>query len=396
KIDREFDTSISGEYELNYSVKDKDGNETIVPRKITIITNEKPVIKENEKLILKQGEEFNALYGISAIDKEDGDISNLLKITGKIDTNTPGIYNITYSVVDSQGNSETFTRDILVKSNEKPIIFNTNNMILNLGEPFNELNGIIATDKEDGDLTKNIAIKGHVDTSKVGTYDLIYSVTDNDGNESVSTRRIIIKALNTVEILGVENIEVSYGKSFNPMEGIKAIDFQSKDLTSLIKVEGLVDTNKPGVYDLNYKVKDEFGSELNFFRQITVKSKEESQEISIKNTSTLNDLIKENLEKIYAKTNEIFNKYPNNFIEKTPQVIPNLINENVTIVPEENINKDTIDNIIEPKETPKEKVILENIVQENLPPYDKKPFPLWLLGLLLIILGKKTRKKEDN
>lgn len=43
--------------------------------------------------------------------------------------------------------------------------------------------GVSATDKEDGDLTSKVVYKDIGDTTKVGTFEIIYSVTDSVGNK---------------------------------------------------------------------------------------------------------------------------------------------------------------------------------------------------------------------
>lgn len=58
---------------------------------------------------------------------------------------------------------------------------------------FDVLNGVTASDKEDGDLTKAIKVTGNVDLSKEGTYTLTYSVTDSAG-QTTSAKRVITVA----------------------------------------------------------------------------------------------------------------------------------------------------------------------------------------------------------
>ena len=52
--------------------------------------------------------------------------------------------------------------------------------------------GATAKDEEDGDLTKNVKIESKVDYKKPGNYEIIYSVTDKDNNESKITRKVTI------------------------------------------------------------------------------------------------------------------------------------------------------------------------------------------------------------
>ncbi|MFN6593249.1 M60 family metallopeptidase, partial [Bacillus sp. TD10] len=52
---------------------------------------------------------------------------------------------------------------------------------INVGSSFDPMKDVSATDKEDGDLTNKITIEGQVDTSKVGIYELTYTVEDSKG-----------------------------------------------------------------------------------------------------------------------------------------------------------------------------------------------------------------------
>ena len=66
--------------------------------------------------------------------------------------------------------------------------------MLNVGDAFNPLDDATASDREDGDLTKQIeVIENTVDTSKVGVYKVTYRVTDSQGASTTKTILITIK-----------------------------------------------------------------------------------------------------------------------------------------------------------------------------------------------------------
>lgn len=71
-------------------------------------------------------------------------------------------------------------------------------------------------------------------------------------------------------ISGVDNKTLNIGDSFDYMSGVTAIDIEDGDLTSSIKVEGSVDTNKAGKYNLTYKVTDSADALTTVKRIITV------------------------------------------------------------------------------------------------------------------------------
>ncbi|SJZ51187.1 Chitinase [Pilibacter termitis] len=197
------DTTKSGQYELTYSVTDSANNTTTVKRVITVkekvvAPNEKPVFTGVSNKTITVGDNFNALSGVKATDKEDGDITSKISVTGTVDTTKSGQYELTYSVTDSANNTTTVKRVITVKEkvvapNEKPVFTGMSNKTITVGDNFNALSGVKATDKEDGDITSKISVTGTVDTTKSGQYELTYSVTDSAKNTTTAKRVITVK-----------------------------------------------------------------------------------------------------------------------------------------------------------------------------------------------------------
>ena len=67
------------------------------------------------------------------------------------------------------------------------------NVTISLFESFDALEGVGAFDTEDGDLTSHIQVSGDlVDSTVVGSYNIIYTVTDLDGNETKYTRTVTV------------------------------------------------------------------------------------------------------------------------------------------------------------------------------------------------------------
>ena len=85
----------------------------------------------------------------------------------------------------------------LIGNNSKPVIDIDDSLAIKVGGTLENIIGNIeATDKEDGDITKNVKISGEdkVNTNRVGIYPITYTVEDSDGNTTVATRNI--KVLN--------------------------------------------------------------------------------------------------------------------------------------------------------------------------------------------------------
>ncbi|MGC7608873.1 DUF5011 domain-containing protein [Staphylococcus epidermidis] len=78
-------------------------------------TNTEPQLKGVNDIVIEKGQEYNLLKGISAYDKEDGDLTHKIKIDGQVDTSKAGNYKVKYQVTDSDGAEKTSIRNIEVK-----------------------------------------------------------------------------------------------------------------------------------------------------------------------------------------------------------------------------------------------------------------------------------------
>ena len=170
-----------------------------------VVTNQKPTITASDKTIDEQST-FNAKDGVTAQDPEDGNITNKIEVTeNTVNTSKPGTYKVTYKVSDSKGETVTKTITITVKENAAPVI-TANDVELTVGDSFNATSNVKATDKEDGDITKNIkVVTNTVDTSKQGTYKVVYKVSDSKGKETTKEIKVIV---NEKIELDLDNIDI--------------------------------------------------------------------------------------------------------------------------------------------------------------------------------------------
>lgn len=81
--------------------------------------NHTPVITAEDKT-LTVGDSFDVMAGVTALDKEDGDLTDKIEvINNTVDTSKAGTYTVTYKVTDSNGASVTKTITITVKDKDK-------------------------------------------------------------------------------------------------------------------------------------------------------------------------------------------------------------------------------------------------------------------------------------
>lgn len=78
------------------------------------VDNQPPVISGVSNQTIQLNQVFHKLAGVTAADKEDGDLTDKLEVTGEVNTSVTGEYTLVYNVADSQGAKTSVTRIIKV------------------------------------------------------------------------------------------------------------------------------------------------------------------------------------------------------------------------------------------------------------------------------------------
>jgi len=113
----DVDTSILGIYTIIYSATDSAGNIATKTRKVTVKEAEDtspPTLTLNGgNIILNVGDEYTE-QGAQAFDERDGDVE--VEISGEVNISQIGIYIITYTAIDSAGNSASIDRRVTIQN----------------------------------------------------------------------------------------------------------------------------------------------------------------------------------------------------------------------------------------------------------------------------------------
>jgi multiple sugar transport system substrate-binding protein len=126
-------------------------------------------------------------------DPQDGVITANIVVTGWEDAyrNTPGTYEITLTVEDSDGNIATTTITLVVEADviSAPVFSGVQAIqtyYVGSGE-WSPLTGVTAFDERDGDLTSAITISGVYFLNQTGTYTINLRVTNSGGVRTTVT-----------------------------------------------------------------------------------------------------------------------------------------------------------------------------------------------------------------
>ena len=262
-IKNTVDVKNPGRYEVVYEAKDVAGNTITVEREVIVYGT--PEITGATDITLTVGSKFDPLAGVVAKDTEGKELT--ITVTGDVDVDTPGNYEVIYTVTDAAGNVTTIKRVVTIDG--APEIIGTTDVAIKVGDKFEALDGVFAKDFEEGDLTGNIVVNiDKLDVTKPGKYTVTYTVTDKSGN--ITTVERVVTVYGEPQISGATDITLDAGSKFDPLAGVVAKDTEGKELT--ISVSGdIVDVTKPGKYTVTYTVTDEVGNVTTVDRIVIIK-----------------------------------------------------------------------------------------------------------------------------
>lgn len=191
------DTSKTGTYTLKYSAEYMD--KKVSEKKIIHVVDTKPPVINSETYNISMDyagkevtpDDINVTY--TAVDEYDGDL------TSKVVKTVKG--NVCYlTVSDAAGNTAVREINILINDGVYPTIYlsGASTVYIPAGGSFSEP-GYSAKDNKDGDITSKVKTTTNLDTSKSGIYTKTYSVTDDAGNNSKITRKLVVYGTGSAE-----------------------------------------------------------------------------------------------------------------------------------------------------------------------------------------------------
>ena len=293
-----IDSNVAGSYKVRYTVTNQFGANAYVDRVVQVVKAAGPTItytpssdttsknghstrinvaKKTYDVVPSSQKYFtvNTLTGFTSpgtiagfeslfkISYQNGAILNISKGTGKY---------YFYAIAKDIYQDTTYQKSGLFQMDHSaPLItLNGGTMKVLLGNTYTDPGANAFDQWFDGDLTSKITTQNNVDTSKEGTYQVIYKVSDSAGNETTKVRNVIVyHSVPTIGLLGGSKVRVRYGSTYTE-PGYTAKDEADGDITSQVTVTGTVDTSKEGSYTLTYNVKNSSGKETTKERTVEV------------------------------------------------------------------------------------------------------------------------------
>ncbi len=176
---------------------------------------------------------------------------------------TRGMYTITWTYDDGNGNSSQQTQDAFVGDLTAPVITLTGatSVSVEAGSSYTD-EGATALDDVDGDLSASIVTINPVNINVPDIYTVTYNVSDAAGNDAIEeTRTVTVEDTNApvITLTGSANVFLFTGESYADA-GATSTDSFDGDLTSGLVINNPVDINTPGIYSVTYNVSDAAGN----------------------------------------------------------------------------------------------------------------------------------------
>jgi outer membrane protein OmpA-like peptidoglycan-associated protein len=181
-------------YPLTYTARDASGNVATATRTVVVSDTKAPLItvSGSSRLTHECGTPFID-PGATADDVCAGTVQVTATQSGS--ANQPGTFTISYSAVDPSGNRATSpaVRTVTVTDDTPPtlVLVGPAKQTQECGTPFVDP-GAKASDACAGDLSSRIQRTGSVDTARLGTYTIEYSVSDPSNHTVKASRQVSV------------------------------------------------------------------------------------------------------------------------------------------------------------------------------------------------------------
>ena len=260
------DSTKEGIYTLQYRVQDLAGNITTVDRHVQVLDMTAPKLSYPAETIIYEELPFNPLTDVTAIDLYDGDVGSSIKVVKGLVANRTGQQQIVYEVADARGNVQTATRTVTVQHMPDYNLGQLKDIAILQNDSFDALADITILENHQ---PVKLEVSGAVDTSKLGIYELTYSFQTATKQIVTKTRKIYVVVSLQPYFTGVEDITITFGTNFKPMDNVQAFDATGKQLTNISSgYSG--DITEPGTHVIKYEARDSDGRVVKATRNVTV------------------------------------------------------------------------------------------------------------------------------
>lgn len=207
------------------------------------------------------------MAGLTAVDREDGDVTDSLVVENITMLSNDGTVSVSYAAFDASGNVTRAQREAKYKDYRSPKFTLEQPLIYLQGQNFDVLSNVGATDLLDGDIQHRVraTMLGEESLAQAGTHVIRFQVTNSLGDTHVQHLPVEVITENLYNAnmeLTSYLVYISRGSAFTPESYLKSFSRQGRmmDLTGglparyTLETKGQVQTQNPGTYSVEYTI----------------------------------------------------------------------------------------------------------------------------------------------
>lgn len=226
-----------------------------------------PVITADSNIIevsVNDGED-KLLVGITATDRQDGDLTSSVTVSGISKLISENTAKVSYIVFDSDRRIGTYTRYVKYTDYSRPRFELKNPLAFSTSDDITLSGRLYAYDVIDGDISDSVKVSARdLTVSEGGVYSITVQVSNSLGDtSSVKLPLTVISNPSAVPTVRLSTylVFLEKGQSFDPMSFVSGVTEVSGSYgnTEAVTCSGSVDTNEEGTYNVTYSYTDSSG-----------------------------------------------------------------------------------------------------------------------------------------
>jgi len=210
--------------------------------------------------------EVNSTYtedSAVCIDNIEGNITSRMVITNQIDLSQAGIYFVHYDVTDASGLAAVRASRMVIVSTDltAPVVTLAGGSpyVHSVLTPFVEPGYSAIDNPGNKNVTNDVVVTGKVDEKIIGDYDLVYSISDANGNPDFVVRTVQVRDIDAPVITSDAKVFWQVGTPF--VKPVTVTDNFDQDVK--ITKTGFIDVNVFGTYMITFNAEDFSGNAAN-------------------------------------------------------------------------------------------------------------------------------------
>lgn len=197
------------------------------------------------------------LSGVTASDKQDGDLTAKIQILSISKLVTNNTAKVTYLVFDSDGNMDTLVRQIRYSDYSRPVFAIKRPLVYSKNEAIALLDRLQVTDVIDGDITESVRVSALSATSDSEIYTVSLQVTNSMGDTTRLTVPVVLQEHTSYRPdirLSTYLVYINAGETFHAQSYLTSLSTMEGPVDiSNVQITSTVDASTAGTYYVYYR-----------------------------------------------------------------------------------------------------------------------------------------------